>query len=268
MSAHPKTRRRSAGSAWRGGLALVAAAGRAGAAARVRLPPRPRCRRRASTTSAPPTRRRSTAASGSRPMANAGFETVLNYTAWYGSAEEVQESCRPCGRRDQGDLAAQRPRLAGRHGSGRLLQVLGPDCGCDTNPEFKQFALGLGQGPSRHLGLLHRRRAAPHLRERRGWRRSTRWSRSPRASPPCSSSSCARPGRWARAVPGRRRRRRHRLLPDRAGAQPEALSEYRGRNRAITPSTARTGMVLQAFSWAQYYPQTYPSPPSRPEARC
>ena len=77
-------------------------------------------------------------------MADAGFESVLNYTAWYGSAEEVQAVRRSGrGRGDQGDLAAQRPRLEGRHGPGRLLRILGPDCDCDTNSEFKEFALGL-----------------------------------------------------------------------------------------------------------------------------
>jgi hypothetical protein len=77
-------------------------------------------------------------------MADAGFETVLNCTAWYGSAEEVQEFA------DQAAAAGIKviwPLNAHAWRDGTDLvdyyEFLGPDCGCDTNAEFKQFALGL-----------------------------------------------------------------------------------------------------------------------------
>jgi hypothetical protein len=79
-----------------------------------------------------------------KAIADAGFQYVLNYTAWYGSAEQV---------RDYAD-EAQALGLkviwplndhAWRDGTDlrSYYRYLGPDCPCSTNAQFKQWALGL-----------------------------------------------------------------------------------------------------------------------------
>ena len=93
MSAHPRIRRRFAGSARRGGgLALAASLGALAVAllgaapAQAALPPQglyEQCAPNSTTLDC-----------GERlqTMADAGFKYVLNYTAWFGSAEEVRSS--------------------------------------------------------------------------------------------------------------------------------------------------------------------------------
>ncbi|HSD24445.1 MAG TPA: hypothetical protein VLB79_08980 [Solirubrobacterales bacterium] len=79
-----------------------------------------------------------------KAIADAGFQYVLNYTAWFGSAEQV---------RDYAD-EAQAVGLkviwplndhAWRDGTDlrSYYRYLGPDCPCSTNAQFKQWALGL-----------------------------------------------------------------------------------------------------------------------------
>jgi hypothetical protein len=77
-------------------------------------------------------------------MAAAGFTHVLNYTAWFGSAQEV--------RRYADEAAAAGVKViwplndpAWRNGTDLRshYRYLGPDCQCQTNAEFKQFAIGL-----------------------------------------------------------------------------------------------------------------------------
>jgi hypothetical protein len=77
-------------------------------------------------------------------IADAGFQYVLNYTAWYGSAQQV---------RDYADEAqAVGLKLiwplndhAWRDGTDlrSYYRYLGPDCPCSSNAQFKQWALGL-----------------------------------------------------------------------------------------------------------------------------
>jgi hypothetical protein len=77
-------------------------------------------------------------------IADAGFKYVLNYTAWYGSANQVREyadEAQAVGLqviwplndhawRDGTDLRSH-------------YRYLGPDCHCSNNAQFKQWALGL-----------------------------------------------------------------------------------------------------------------------------
>jgi hypothetical protein len=77
-------------------------------------------------------------------MADAGFTHVLNYTSWFGSAEEI--------RRYADQAAAAGIKLiwplndhAWRDGTDLIdhYRYLGPSCLCATNAAFKQFAIGL-----------------------------------------------------------------------------------------------------------------------------
>jgi hypothetical protein len=77
-------------------------------------------------------------------IADAGFQTVLNYTAWYGSAEQVRHYA------DQAQALGIKliwplNDHAWRDGTDlrSYYRYLGPDCPCSTNAQFKQWALGL-----------------------------------------------------------------------------------------------------------------------------
>jgi hypothetical protein len=79
-----------------------------------------------------------------RTIADAGFKYVLNYTAWYGSAQQV--------RRYADEAQAAGIQLiwplndhAWRDGTDlrSYYRYLGPDCPCSNNAQFKQWALGL-----------------------------------------------------------------------------------------------------------------------------
>ena len=79
-----------------------------------------------------------------KTIADAGFQYVLNYTAWYGSAEQVRHYA------DEAQAAGIKliwplNDHAWRDGTNLrdYYRYLGPDCHCDSNAEFKQWALGL-----------------------------------------------------------------------------------------------------------------------------
>ncbi len=77
-------------------------------------------------------------------IADAGFQYVLNYTAWYGSAEQVRQYA------DEAQAAGIKliwplNDHAWRDGTDlrSYYRYLGPDCPCSSNAQFKQWALGL-----------------------------------------------------------------------------------------------------------------------------
>jgi hypothetical protein len=77
-------------------------------------------------------------------IADAGFKYVLNYTAWFGSAEQVRQYA------DEAQAAGIQliwplNDHAWRDGTDlrSYYRYLGPDCPCSTNAQFKQWALGL-----------------------------------------------------------------------------------------------------------------------------
>jgi hypothetical protein len=79
-----------------------------------------------------------------KAIADAGFQYVLNYTAWYGSAEQVREYA------DEAQAVGLEVIWplndhAWRDGTDlrSYYRYLGPDCPCSTNAQFKQWALGL-----------------------------------------------------------------------------------------------------------------------------
>ena len=79
-----------------------------------------------------------------KTIADAGFQYVLNYTAWYGSAEQVRnyaDEAQALGIKLIWPLNDH----AWRDGTDLrdYYRYLGPDCPCDSNAEFKQWALGL-----------------------------------------------------------------------------------------------------------------------------
>ena len=266
MSAHPKTRRSFAGSARRGGgLALVASLGAlavsllGAAPAQAALPPQgiyDQCAPNSTTLDC-----------GERlqTMADAGFETVLNYTAWYGSAEEVQEFA------DQAAAAGIKviwPLNAHAWRDGTDLvdyyEFLGPDCGCDTNAEFKQFALGLVKDHPATWGFyvgdellptsenVSQVAALSNEVEQIAPGKPTLFVQLPRAD----LAGGLEPFLGATDVGATD------YYP--IGLEPslKRFPSIAAGNRAITSNHGKgSGMVLQAFSWAQYYPETYPSAP-------
>jgi hypothetical protein len=79
-----------------------------------------------------------------RTIGAAGFEYVLNYTAWFGNAQQVRRYA------DQARAAGVKviwPLNDRSWRDGTNLRThyryLGPDCQCSSNAEFKQWALGL-----------------------------------------------------------------------------------------------------------------------------
>jgi hypothetical protein len=79
-----------------------------------------------------------------RTIADAGFKYVLNYTAWFGNAEQVRHYA------DEAQAAGIQliwplNDHAWRDGTNlhSYYRYLGPDCPCSSNAEFKQWALGL-----------------------------------------------------------------------------------------------------------------------------
>jgi hypothetical protein len=79
-----------------------------------------------------------------KTIADAGFEYVLNYTAWFGNAEQVRRYA------DQAQAAGIKVIWplndhAWRDGTNLRshYRFLGPDCPCSNNAQFKQWALGL-----------------------------------------------------------------------------------------------------------------------------
>jgi hypothetical protein len=79
-----------------------------------------------------------------KAIADAGFQYVLNYTAWYGSAQQVREYA------DEAQAVGLKVIWplndhAWRDGTDlrSYYRYLGPDCPCSSNSQFKQWALGL-----------------------------------------------------------------------------------------------------------------------------
>jgi hypothetical protein len=77
-------------------------------------------------------------------IADAGFKYVLNYTAWYGSADQVRQYA------DEAQAAGIKliwplNDHAWRDGTNlrSYYRYLGPDCPCSSNADFVQWALGL-----------------------------------------------------------------------------------------------------------------------------
>jgi hypothetical protein len=77
-------------------------------------------------------------------IADAGFQYVLNYTAWYGSADQVRQYADEA-QADGLKVIWPLNDHAWRDGTDlrSYYRYLGPDCPCSNNAEFKQWALGL-----------------------------------------------------------------------------------------------------------------------------
>lgn len=79
-----------------------------------------------------------------KTIADAGFKYVLNYTAWFGSADQVRhyaDTAQALGLKVIWPLNDH----AWRDGTDlrSYYRYLGPDCQCESNAEFMQWALGL-----------------------------------------------------------------------------------------------------------------------------
>jgi hypothetical protein len=198
-------------------------------------------------------------------IAGAGFESVLNYTAWYGSADEVLAFA------DQASAAGLKviwPLNAAPWRDGTDLvdhyRYLGPDCDCDSNAEFKQFALGLVKDHPATWGFYIGDELVPTAQN------------VSQVSALANEVKQIAPGKPTMFVQLPRQDLAANLEPF-LGAADHGLTDYypigmepslkrfpsvASGNRALTSAHGKgSGMVLQAFSWEQYYPTVYPGAP-------
>lgn len=206
-----------------------------------------------------------------RMIGEAGFDYVLNYTSWFGSAQEVRRYA------DQAQAAGVKliwplNDKAWRDGTDLVdhYRYLGPDCDCTTNAAFKRFAIDLVNEHPATWGFYTGDEAIP--------------------SEENVSQIAALSKEIERLAPGRPRL--YITLPrDDLEAQLEPfvpaadvagtdyypvgmapdLSRWPEVARTTREVTGRYGrqsaLVLQAFSWSQYYPDRPVRFPTREEMR-
>jgi hypothetical protein len=204
-----------------------------------------------------------------REMSDAGFKYVLNYTAWYGSAEQVRNYA------DQADAAGIEliwplNDRAWRDGTDLVdhYRYLGPDCHCSSNADFKQFALGLVKDHPATWGFYIGDEVIP--------------SQENIAQVAALSSEVGQiaPGKPTLYVTLPRHDLEQQLAPfaplaDIAGTDyyPVGLDPDLSRMPGVASTTRRvaaqhgsgSALVMQAFSWSQYEPQGSTLFPTRAE---
>ena len=155
-------------------------------------------------------------------IADAGFQYVLNYTAWYGSAEQVRnyaDEAQAVGLKVIWPLNDH----AWRDGTNlrSYYRYLGPDCPCSTNAEFKQWALGLVKDHPATWGFYVGDELSPtpqNISQTQGAGERGEVDRARQAHPLHDDPQRQRrPHHPARAVRADRRLRGRRLLPRRQG---------------------------------------------------
>ena len=198
-------------------------------------------------------------------IAKAGFKYVLNYTAWFGSAQQVRAYA------DR--AAASGIKLiwplndkAWRDGTDLVdhYRYLGPDCGCDSNPEFKQFALGIVKDHPATWGFYVGDEQLPTAQNVSDVTALSAEVGQIAPGKPTMFVQLPRDDLAAGLEP---------FLPAvdvgatdyyPVGLEP-GLNRFPGIAAGNRASNAKYGtqaaMVLQAFSWAQYYPTVYPDAP-------
>ena len=195
-----------------------------------------------------------------KTIADAGFQHVLNYTAWYGSAEQVRnyaDEAQALGIqliwplndhawRDGTDLRS-------------YYRYLGPDCSCSDNAGFKQWALGLVKDNPSTWGFYVGDELSPT---------STNISQTKALATEVKSIAPNKPTLYV-TIPNDNGVLTSQLEPfeqtaDYVGADyypigkgnnMDALSGYAEDTRRLAAQYGRQSVfVLQAFSWSEYEP--------------
>jgi hypothetical protein len=206
-----------------------------------------------------------------RMMADAGFQYVLNYTAWYGSAEQVR---RYADEAQQAGIKLIWPLNdhAWRDGTDlrSYYRYLGDDCPCSGNAQFKQWALGLVKNHPATWGFYVGDELAPT---------SQNISQTKALANEVKSIAPNRPTLYV-TIPNDNGVLTSQLEPfantaDYVGADYypvgkgnhlDAVSDYAGDTRRLaTQNGRRPVFVLQAFSWSEYDPSYADRFPTRGE---
>jgi hypothetical protein len=206
-----------------------------------------------------------------RTIADAGFEYVLNYTAWFGNAEQV--------RRYADEAQAAGVKLiwplndhAWRDGTNlrSYYRYLGPDCPCSNNAQFKEWALGLVKDHPATWGFYVGDELAPT---------SQNVSQVKALASEVKSIAPSKPTLYV-TIPNDNGVLTSQLEPFEqtadyvgadyypvgAGNNLDATSGYAEDTRRLAAEYGRRPVfVLQAFSWSQYFPSSSYRFPTRAE---
>jgi hypothetical protein len=206
-----------------------------------------------------------------RTIADAGFQYVLNYTAWFGNAQQVRQYA------DQAQAAGIKliwplNDHAWRDGTDlrSYYRYLGPDCPCSNNAQFKQWAIGLVKDHPATWGFYVGDELEPT---------SQNVSQTNALAQEVKSIAPARPTLYV-TIPNDNGVLTTQLQPfartaDYVGADYypvgkgnnlAATSGYAEDTRRITAQAGtRPAFVLQAFSWSEYDPSYADRFPTRGE---
>jgi hypothetical protein len=195
-------------------------------------------------------------------MADAGFKYVLNYSSWYGSADQVRgfaDQAAAVGMqviwplnhpawRDEDELSDNYPDMA-------------DDCGCDTNPDFREFAVNMVKDHPATWGFYVGDEQLPTADNVAKILALSQEVRQLAPGKPTLFVTLPHEDLTAYIEP---------FLPAAdfgatdyypVGLEPNLnrFPKVAAENRAVnTKNGTHASMVLQAFSWAQYYPSAYP----------
>jgi hypothetical protein len=206
-----------------------------------------------------------------KTIADAGFEYVLNYTAWFGSTEQVRhyaDEARSAGVKLIWPLNDH----AWRDGTNlrSYYRYLGPDCPCSSNAEFKRWAVGLVKDHPATWGFYVGDELAPT---------SQNISQTKALANEVKSIAPGKPTLYI-TTPNDNGVLTSQLEPfeqtaDYVGADYypvgkgndiDALSAYASQTRELASQYGRKpAFVLQAFSWSEYDPSYADRFPSRAE---
>ena len=195
-------------------------------------------------------------------MSGAGFRYVLNYSSWYGSREQIlalADQAAAAGMqliwplnhpawRDSGELATVYPKLA-------------QDCGCQDNAELRRYAVSLVKDHPATWGYYVGDEQLPSQENVDRILSLAQEVRQTAPGKPTLFVTLPRQDLEANLAP---------FLPaadfggtdyypvglePNLGHFPSIAAEHR---RVVRAHGASSAMVLQSFSWSQYYPETYP----------
>jgi len=206
-----------------------------------------------------------------RTMADAGFEYVLNYTAWFGSAQQVRRYA------DQAQAVGIQliwplNDHAWRDGTDLRdhYRYLGPECPCSNNAQFKQWALGLVKDHPATWGFYVGDELPPN---------SQNISQANALAQEVKSIAPSKPTLYV-TIPNNNGVLTSQLepfgatadyvgadyYPVGAGDDLESVMGYAEDTRRIAAQNGkRPAFVLQAFSWSQYFPSHRYRFPTRAE---
>lgn len=197
-------------------------------------------------------------------IAGAGFTYVLNYSIWYGTAQEVRRYASAAGAAGARLIwPLNHPAWTGGGSLPATYERLARSCECRGNRGFRAYAVTLAKRHPATWGFYVGDEELPELAPKVG--RLSRAVR--RLAPGASQLYIARPG-TALLEP---------FLPfvDIGGADSYPIgyadppvAQTAAETRTVTEAAGvSTAMVLQAFSWSEYEPAVAPHFPSEDEMR-